>query len=71
MGSRIQGGCRSLSGTSVASPVVAGAVCLLASIVPQANRCAVPQCSANRLQSSVCSEGSALLSWGRLAWCAC
>ena len=38
MGSRIQGGCRSLSGTSVASPVVAGAVCLLASIVPQANR---------------------------------
>ena len=26
MGSRITGGCRSLSGTSVASPVVAGAV---------------------------------------------
>ena len=39
LGSRIQGGCRSLSGTSVASPVVAGAVCLLASVVPAANRC--------------------------------
>lgn len=38
MGSRIQGGCRSLSGTSVASPVVAGAVCLLASTVPVENR---------------------------------
>ena len=34
MGSKIQGGCRSLSGTSVASPVVAGAVVLLASSVP-------------------------------------
>ena len=30
-GSNIKGGCRSLSGTSVASPVVAGAVTLLAS----------------------------------------
>jgi hypothetical protein len=40
MGSRIQGGCRSLSGTSVASPVVAGAVCLLASVVPAERRCA-------------------------------
>lgn len=30
-GSNIQGGCRSLSGTSVASPVVAGAVALIAS----------------------------------------
>lgn len=40
MGSRIQGGCRSLSGTSVASPVVAGAVCLLASVVPEERRCA-------------------------------
>jgi len=38
MGSRIEGGCRSLSGTSVASPVVAGAVCLLASVVPEAKR---------------------------------
>lgn len=38
MGSRIQGGCRSLSGTSVASPVVAGAVCLLASVVPGERR---------------------------------
>ena len=28
-GSSIQGGCRSLSGTSVASPVVAGAITLL------------------------------------------
>eukprot|EP00884_Botryococcus_braunii_P003885 jgi/Botrbrau1/13498/Bobra.0082s0091.1 len=38
MGSRIQGGCRSLSGTSVASPVVAGAVCLLASTVDEDKR---------------------------------
>lgn len=37
-GSKIGSGCRSLSGTSVASPVVAGAVCLLASIVPEASR---------------------------------
>lgn len=41
LGSRIEGGCRSLSGTSVASPVVAGAVCLLASVVPEAKRCDV------------------------------
>ena len=38
MGSRITGGCRSLSGTSVASPVVAGAVVLLASVVPENKR---------------------------------
>ncbi|KAL6064719.1 Membrane-bound transcription factor site-1 protease [Balamuthia mandrillaris] len=37
-GSRIYGGCRSLSGTSVASPVVAGAVALLASTVPERQR---------------------------------
>ena len=37
-GSRIGGGCRSLSGTSVASPVVAGAMCLLASVVPEDKR---------------------------------
>jgi membrane-bound transcription factor site-1 protease len=37
-GSRIDGGCRSLSGTSVASPVVAGAVCLLASTVSEERR---------------------------------
>ncbi|EFJ52617.1 hypothetical protein VOLCADRAFT_85780 [Volvox carteri f. nagariensis] len=37
-GSKIEGGCRSLSGTSVASPVVAGAVCLLASTVPEERR---------------------------------
>ncbi|EFN59013.1 hypothetical protein CHLNCDRAFT_33771 [Chlorella variabilis] len=37
-GSKIGGGCRSLSGTSVASPVVAGAVCLLASVVPEEKR---------------------------------
>lgn len=30
-GSNVRGGCRSLSGTSVASPVVAGAVTLIAS----------------------------------------
>lgn len=37
-GSHFHRGCRSLSGTSVASPVVAGAVSLLASVVPQASR---------------------------------
>ena len=37
-GSKIQTGCRSLSGTSVASPVVAGAVCLLASVIPKDDR---------------------------------
>ena len=37
-GSKINGGCRSLSGTSVASPVVAGAVTLLASVVPKERR---------------------------------
>lgn len=37
-GRRRAGGCRSLSGTSVASPVVAGAVVLLASVVPEAKR---------------------------------
>ncbi|XP_050684015.1 membrane-bound transcription factor site-1 protease isoform X2 [Leptidea sinapis] len=36
-GSSINGGCRSLSGTSVASPVVAGAIALLASGVPRQN----------------------------------
>lgn len=34
-GTAIQGGCRSLSGTSVSSPVVAGALCLLASAIPE------------------------------------
>ena len=38
LGSRVQGGCRPLSGTSVASPVVAGAVVLLASTVAAADR---------------------------------
>jgi membrane-bound transcription factor site-1 protease len=37
-GSKIGGGCRALSGTSVASPVVAGAVCLLASTVKESAR---------------------------------
>ncbi|GAB4817967.1 hypothetical protein N2152v2_005013 [Parachlorella kessleri] len=37
-GSRINGGCRTLSGTSVASPVVAGVVALLASVVPEDQR---------------------------------
>lgn len=36
-GSSVTGGCRSLSGTSVASPVVAGAIALLASGVPRNN----------------------------------
>lgn len=35
IGSKISTGCKSLSGTSVASPVVAGVVCLLASVIPE------------------------------------
>lgn len=38
MGSKISTGCKSLSGTSVASPVVAGAVCLLVSVIPKDKR---------------------------------
>ncbi|XP_042376631.1 subtilisin-like protease SBT6.1 isoform X1 [Zingiber officinale] len=38
MGSKISTGCKSLSGTSVASPVVAGIVCLLVSIIPESMR---------------------------------
>lgn len=38
MGSKITTGCKSLSGTSVASPVVAGAVCLLVSVIPEEAR---------------------------------
>ncbi|GAY56357.1 subtilisin-like protease SBT6.1 [Citrus sinensis] len=38
MGSKISTGCKSLSGTSVASPVVAGVVCLLVSVIPENNR---------------------------------
>ncbi|GFS38343.1 SITE-1 protease [Actinidia rufa] len=38
MGSKISTGCKSLSGTSVASPVVAGVVCLLVSVIPKGNR---------------------------------
>ncbi|KAK1314323.1 hypothetical protein QJS10_CPA06g00676 [Acorus calamus] len=38
MGSKISSGCKSLSGTSVASPVVAGVVCLLVSVVPESTR---------------------------------
>lgn len=38
MGSKISTGCKSLSGTSVASPVVAGIVCLLVSVVPEDKR---------------------------------
>jgi len=37
-GSRPYGGCKPLSGTSVASPVVAGAIALLASTVPESKR---------------------------------
>ncbi|XP_012076700.1 subtilisin-like protease SBT6.1 isoform X2 [Jatropha curcas] len=38
MGSKISTGCKSLSGTSVASPVVAGVVCLLVSVIPENSR---------------------------------
>lgn len=37
-GSKTYGGCRSLSGTSVASPVVAGAIALLVGSVPESKR---------------------------------
>ncbi|KAE8680982.1 Membrane-bound transcription factor site-1 protease [Hibiscus syriacus] len=38
MGSKISTGCKTLSGTSVASPVVAGVVCLLVSVIPENKR---------------------------------
>ncbi|KAG2718459.1 hypothetical protein I3760_03G221600 [Carya illinoinensis] len=38
MGSKISTGCKSLSGTSVASPVVAGVVCLLVSVIPESRQ---------------------------------
>ncbi|GJU39271.1 subtilisin-like protease SBT6.1 isoform X1 [Tanacetum coccineum] len=38
MGSKISTGCKTLSGTSVASPVVAGVVCLLVSVIPENDR---------------------------------
>uniref|UniRef100_A0A0D9WM86 Uncharacterized protein n=1 Tax=Leersia perrieri TaxID=77586 RepID=A0A0D9WM86_9ORYZ len=38
MGSKISTGCKTLSGTSVASPVVAGVVCLLVSVIPEDHR---------------------------------
>ncbi|KAL6897975.1 hypothetical protein ACP4OV_006571 [Aristida adscensionis] len=38
MGSKISTGCKTLSGTSVASPVVAGVVCLLVSVIPEDKR---------------------------------
>ncbi|XP_051131575.1 subtilisin-like protease SBT6.1 isoform X2 [Andrographis paniculata] len=41
MGSKISTGCKSLSGTSVASPVVAGIVCLLVSVIPENVRKAI------------------------------
>lgn len=40
-GSGIGGGCKTLSGTSVASPVVAGAVALLASAIPESKRASI------------------------------
>lgn len=58
MGSKIGSGCRSLSGTSVASPVVAGAVCLLASCLPEPRRWAVLN-PASMKQALV--EGAAIL----------
>ncbi|KAG4180139.1 hypothetical protein ERO13_A10G147200v2 [Gossypium hirsutum] len=42
MGSKISTGCKQLSGTSVASPVVAGVVCLLVSIIPENRRKEIP-----------------------------
>lgn len=56
-GSRIDGGCRSLSGTSVASPVVAGAVCLVASTMPSDRRAMLNPAS----MKQALVEGAALL----------
>ena len=41
LGSRMGGGCRALSGTSVASPVATGAVALVASVVSEHRRAQV------------------------------
>lgn len=57
-GSKITTGCRSLSGTSVASPVVAGAASLLASTLPDDKRwvrpvlCSTSMCSQTRAASA-------------------
>lgn len=59
MGSKISTGCKSLSGTSVASPVVAGVVCLLVSVIPESNRKSVLN-PASMKQALV--EGAAKLS---------
>ncbi|KAE9464518.1 hypothetical protein C3L33_03634, partial [Rhododendron williamsianum] len=59
MGPKISTGCKSLSGTSVASPVVAGVVCLLVSVIPEGNRKAILN-PASMKQALV--EGAAKLS---------
>lgn len=59
MGSKISTGCKSLSGTSVASPVVAGVVCLLVSVIPENSRKAILN-PASMKQALV--EGAAKLS---------
>ncbi|GAA0146676.1 serine protease [Lithospermum erythrorhizon] len=59
MGSKISTGCKSLSGTSVASPVVAGIVCLLVSVIPEGKRKAILN-PASMKQALV--EGAAKLS---------
>lgn len=59
MGPKISTGCKSLSGTSVASPVVAGVVCLLVSVIPESNRKAILN-PASMKQALV--EGAAKLS---------
>ncbi|CAI0628858.1 unnamed protein product [Linum tenue] len=59
MGSKISSGCKSLSGTSVASPVVAGVVCLLVSVIPESDRKAILN-PASMKQALV--EGAAKLS---------
>lgn len=59
MGSKISTGCKSLSGTSVASPVVAGVVCLLVSVIPEGTRKAILN-PASMKQALV--EGAAKLS---------
>ncbi|CAM8938679.1 hypothetical protein QQ045_014903 [Rhodiola kirilowii] len=59
MGSKISTGCKSLSGTSVASPVVAGIVCLLVSVIPEEKRKSIMN-PASMKQALV--EGAAKLS---------
>lgn len=56
-GSKINSGCRSLSGTSVAAPVVAGAVCLLASTLAEDKRWVSGACGRGDINISSAAGG--------------